>query len=331
MSNLYCPPEHIKCIAVLGTGSVGASWIALFLAHGYRIQAYDPAPDAEQKTHDFVINAWPALLELDIAKVPVPPIECIRFFDSAVDAVRDADVIQENTPEKPEVKNPILETVSAVSGPEIPIISSTGGIPPSQLQSVCRHPERVVVIHPFNPTHLMPLVEVVGGAQTSDAVIEWAMALATWLGKQPVRLNHEASGHMTNRLQFALVREAVACLLDGTASAQDIDNAIRYGLGTRWAVMGSFMSIHLAGGNGGARSILSHAASAIEDWWTPKPQPRLTPDVIERLAQAGEEVTRGQPISDWIQWRDEQLLDVLKLQRSSAAQEPASPTPPRST
>ena len=289
----FCPPRDIRTIAVLGTGSVGASWIALFLAHGYGIHACDPAPNAPLKTRDFVIQAWPALFELGIAKQAAPPLEKISFFDSIVEAVRDVDVVQENAPEKPEIKSAILETVSGATKANVPIISSTGGIPPTLLQSVCQHPERVVVIHPFNPTHLMPLVEIVGGEKTSETTIEWAIALATHLGKQPIRLNHEASGHMTNRLQFALVREAMACLLDGTASAQDIDNAIRYGLGTRWAVMGSFMSIHLAGGEGGAKAILSHAAQAIEEWWTPKPQPRLTPDVIERLAQAGDEAVNG--------------------------------------
>lgn len=323
MSAFFCPPDQIKTVAVLGTGSVGASWITLFLAHGYRVQAFDPAPDAEKKTHDFVWNAWPALVKLDIASSSSPPLELVSFFASAVEAATGADVIQENVPEKPDVKNPILEAVSKITGPDVPIISSTGGIPPSQLQSVCRHPERVVVVHPFNPTHLMPLVEIVGGSQSSKEVIEWAVSLASHLGKVPIRLNQEASGHMTNRLQFALIREAVACLLDGTATAQDIDNAIRYGLGPRWAIMGCFMSLELAGGAGGVRSILSHAASAIEEWWTPKPQPRLTPDVIDRLSEAGNEVTRERPLSDWIQWRDEQLLEVLKLQRSSAAQEPA--------
>jgi carnitine 3-dehydrogenase len=324
LASQLIPPEQIKSIAVIGTGSVGASWASLFLAHGIEVLAHDPAPGAQDKMRAFVQGAWPALVELNIARSTTPPLERIRFFDTAAQAAAQADAVQENVYELIEVKSKILKEISEATGPNTPILTSTGGIPPTQLQAFCRHPERLVVVHPFNPTHLMPLIEVVGGKQTSEPIIEWAIALARYLGKQPIRINAETVGHMTNRLQFALMREAVACLLDGTASAQDIDNAVRYGLGPRWALMGGFMTLHLAGGPGGTRGILSHAAGAVEQWWTSKPQPKLTPDVIDKLASAGEAVSKDLPVADWVKWRDAQLVEVLKLQHSAARQEPGA-------
>ena len=309
-------------MAVIGTGSVGASWAALFLAHDIAVIAHDPSPGAEQRARDFVTDAWPALVDLGVAQVQTPPLDKLRFVATAAEAARAADLAQENTPEKPELKARILAEIDGAATPDKIILSSTGGIPPSQLQEACTHPERVVVVHPFNPCHLISLVEVVGGKRTAPEVIEWAIDFARYVGKQPIRLNVEASGHMTNRLQFALVREAVRCLIEGIASAKDIDAAVRYGLGPRWALMGSLLTLHLAGGPGGMQGILDHAGKAIEEWWTPMSRPRLTLDVKARLVAASREVSDGQPIADWVAWRDEQLVHVIKLQTASESSEP---------
>jgi len=316
-------PEDIGSVAVIGTGSVGASWASLFLAHGMTVVAHDPAPGAEERARDFVAKAWPALLDLGVAKTDRPALQALRFVASAAEAARSADLIQENIPEKPDLKARLLAEIDAAATPDKIILSSTGGIPPTALQASCTHPERLVVVHPFNPSHLIPLVEVVGGRHTDPAVVDWAIAFARMLGKHPIRLNVEANGHMTNRLQFALVREAVACLVEGVASASDIDTAVRYGLAPRWMLMGGLMTLHLAGGPGGMKGILDHAGAAIEEWWTPMCQPRLTPAVKARLEQAAVEVSAGAPVADWIRWRDENLVNVLKLQHESEAQEPS--------
>ena len=318
----YLRPQDLRTVAVVGTGSVGASWAALFLAHGLDVVAFDPSPGAEARAHDFVAQAWPALLALGLVKTNTPTPPLMRFVASAAEAARAADLIQENTPEKPVLKAQVLAELDAAAAPHKIILSSTGGIPATQLQATCQHPERVVVVHPFNPSHLLPLVEVVGGQHTAPAVVAWAMDFARWLGKQPIQLNVEAPGHLTNRLQFALVREAVACLLDGVASARDIDLAVRYGLGPRWTLMGSLLTLHLAGGPGGMKGILDHAGAAIESWWTPRSQPQLTPEVKAQLAAAGQEVSQGQPIADWVQWRDDNLVAMLQLQQAGAATEP---------
>lgn len=323
---LRCAPDAVRRVAVLGTGSVGASWAALFLAHDMEVVAFDPAPGAEDRARDFVTRAWPALREIGAARVAIPPLARMRFAATAVEAVHGADLVQENVLEYPDLKTRLIGEVDAVLPADVVIASSTGGVPPSQLQAACRHPARVVVLHPFNPAHLMPLVEVVGGERTAPAVIDWAMAFARRLGKQPVRLHREKTGHMTNRLQFALVREAVACYLEGMASAEDIDRAVRYGLAPRWALMGSLATLHLAGGAGGMRGILEHTHAAIEQWWTPSAVPALTPDVIARLAVAGDAAARGQPIADWVRFRDAGLVEVVKLQQALAPAEPGAPS-----
>lgn len=318
----YLAPQEIRSVAVIGAGAVGANWAALFLARGMRVLANDPAPGAEERARALIVAAWPPLRDLGIASTALPPLENMRFVATPAEAAKLADLVQENIPEKTDVKAEVLAQLDEAATPDKIILSSTGGIPPTQLQASCRNPERLVVMHPFNPSHLIPLVEVVGGKQTDESVIEWAMAFARHMGKQPVRINVEATGHMTNRLQFALVREAVACLVDGIASARDIDAAVRYGLGPRWTLMGSLLTLHLAGGAGGMKGILDHAGKAIEEWWTPRSQPQLTSDVKERLVLAGEEVSQGETIQAWEAWRDRNLVEVIRLQKASEAGEP---------
>jgi len=322
----YPPPDSVRSIAVIGTGSVGASWATLFLARGLEVWAYDAGKDAQKKAETFVTSAWPALVALGATANKAPPLANLRFTASAETAAEAAEVIQENISEDPELKCRMLARLDAVADRSKVILSSTGGIPPTRLQTSCSCPERVVVLHPFNPTHLMPLVEVVGGEKTSAEVVAWAMAFARYLGKEPIQLNTEASGHMTNRLQFALVREAISCLLDGIASASDIDKAIRYGLAPRWVLMGSLLTLHLAGGAGGMRGILDHTGPAIEEWWTPRSIPHLDEATKDRLVEAASEVAKGASIEQWIQWRDAHLVDVMKLQASSFARSKHSTT-----
>jgi carnitine 3-dehydrogenase len=315
-------PKLIKTIAVIGTGSVGASWASLFIAKGIKVQAYDRQTDAEQKTRAFVEEAWPALRELGITLLAKPDFSLLKFFGAVKDTVQDVDLVQENVYEDLVSKREILlEIESAISNTTL-IISSTGGIPPTELQKDCRVPGRFVVLHPFNPSHLIPLVEVVGGDKTEPEVVTWALEFARFLQKEPVQVKMETSGHLTNRLQFALVKEAIACLVEGVASASDIDRAVRYGLAPRWMLMGSLLTLHLAGGKGGMKGILDHAGQAIESWWTPRIVPKLDEAMIQLLANISAEVSAKQEVKDWIKWRDEQLVNVLKLQVQSHQTEP---------
>ena len=315
-------PEQIRTIAVIGTGSVGASWASLFLARGIRVQAYDRHPEARQKAEEFVRAAWPALHRLGMTPLPEPDLGLMTFATSIADAAQGADMVQENVYEDLELKAEVLAAIEAAVSDQTVIISSTGGIPPSAMQRACRRPERLVVVHPFNPSHLIPLVEVVAGDQTAPEVVDWAMAFSRHMHKEPVQVQREASGHLTNRLQFALVREAVACLSEGLASASDIDRAVRFGLAPRWLLMGSLLTLHLAGGRGGMKGILDHAGQAIESWWTPRVTPKLDEQLIGMLDRISAEVAHSHPVQDWIHWRDEQLVDVLQLQYRSQRSEP---------
>lgn len=327
MSTLICPAlASLKRVGVIGMGSVGLGWSSLFLARGVAVHAYDPAGGAQERAHRFIEAAWPALKDLGVASRDSPPFELLAFESSAAVAAARGDLVQENVFEKPALKATVLAEIGAAAPGRI-IMSSTGGIPPSDLQRDCPQPERFVVVHPFNPPHLIPLVEVVGGQQTDPAVIDWAIDFCRWMGKIPIRINAEAIGHMTNRLQFALVREAVACLREGMASAQDIDAAVRFGLAPRWMLMGSLMTLHLAGGPGGMAGILDHAGAAIEQWWTPRLVPKLSdPEVRERLVAAGKDIAGESDIQSWIRWRDQQLVHVLKLQQGSRTGEPGEGT-----
>ena len=315
----YRAPEAIELVGVIGTGAVGASWIALFLAHGMRVLAHDPAPGAELRARSFVADAWPALMELLGTPERALPDTGLRFLDSVEEVAESAQLIQENGPERPELKARIISAIDAAASADKIILSSTGGIFPSALQKDCRHPERFVVVHPFNPAHLIPLVEVVGGAATAPEVCAWAMAFARRCGKQPILLQREATGHLTNRLQFALLREAVHCLAEGIATATDIDDAVRYGLGPRWALMGGLLTMHLAGGAGGMQGILDHAGDAIEGWWAALGQPHLDGPTRAKLLAAAEEVANGHSIAEWVEWRDRNLTEMVKLIRQQGA------------
>ncbi len=309
----YIAPEKVSTVGVVGTGSVGASWITLFLARGLKVVAFDSANNAEITARGFIEAAWPALMELLGTPNFAIPFENFSFSTSLEELARKSDVIQENVPERPSLKAEILKTIDTNATPEKVIISSTGGIPPTVLQAACSYPERFVVVHPFNPTHLIPLVEVVGGEKTAPEVVEWAMQFSRFVGKHPIQLKKEANGHMTNRLQFALLREAVHCLVEGIASPVDIDDAVKYGLGPRWTLMGSLLTLHLAGGQGGMKGILDHAGDAIDGWWSALGQPQLTVEVREKLVVASKEIAQGHSVSEWVEWRDENLIKVLKL------------------
>lgn len=316
--------QHSKLtsIAEIGVGTVGASWSALMLARGLNVRAFDPAPGAEEKAISLIRGAWPSLVDLQIAIDSTPPLDRFSFHPTIEEAVATADVVQENTPEVVENKKAVLAQIGAATDPSVIILSSTGGMIPTELQELCPHPERLVVFHPFNPTHLIPLVEVVPGTKTAPELTDWALEFARFLGKRPVQLNAEIVGFMTNRLQFALVREAVRCIVEGVASPRDVDAAVRYGLAPRWMLMGGVQTLHLAGGYGGMRAILDHAGPAIENWWRPGEEIRLTETVKSMLVDAGVELSNDSEIENWMAWRDSELVPLLHAQSAAEHSQP---------
>jgi carnitine 3-dehydrogenase len=306
------PQEPPKRIGLIGTGSVGSGWAAIYIARGYEVVACDPAPDAEPRLHAFIADTWDALQRIGFATEKRMPDGKLTFARNAGAVAAASDFVQENAPENLALKQQVYAEIEDAAPPTLVIGSSTGGIPPTQLQAKMHHPERLIVCHPFNPPHLMPLIEVIGGEKTAPEVVDWALRFFTALGKKPVRVDKEVTAFLTNRLQFALLREAVHCVAEGIASPQAIEDAMRYGLGPRWAVMGALTTLTLAGGEGGMPHVLT-IAPELQKWMDACGTPKLTdPDVQKKLIAAAEDITGGRPLSELMAWRNERLVDLLR-------------------
>ena len=306
------PQEQPRRIGLVGTGSVGSGWAAIYLARGFEVVACDPAPDAEDRLRAFVANTWDALQRIGFATADRVPDGNISFAPDAGAVAASSDFVQENAPEDLALKQKVYAEIEEAAPATLVIGSSTGGIPPSPLQAKMRHPERLIVCHPFNPPHLVPLVEIIGGEKTAPEVVDWALRFFAALGKKPIRVDKEVTAFLTNRLQFALLREAIHCVAEGIASPQAIEDAMRYGLGPRWAVMGPLTTLTLAGGEGGMPHVLK-MASELQKWMDACGTPQVTsPEVQARLIAAAEAITAGRSLPDIIAWRNERLVDLLR-------------------
>ncbi|MGH6942958.1 MAG: 3-hydroxyacyl-CoA dehydrogenase NAD-binding domain-containing protein [Geminicoccaceae bacterium] len=301
--------QEIERVAVIGAGTIGASWAALFLSRGLRVALWDPAPDTEVRVRAFVARAWPTLERLGLSPEADPTLFTIHA--DPADAVKGAGFVQESGPEDLATKRALLARLEPALEPAAIVASSTSGLMPSELQEGRLGPERYVVGHPFNPPHLIPLVEVVGGRDTDPRVLERALAFYSALGKRSIKVLRERPGHVANRMQAALYREAIHLVLEGVARIEDVDAAIAYGPGIRWAIMGPHMSHHLAGGAAGLRHLLEHIGPGLERWWSDLGEVHLTPDVIERLVAAFAEA-ETRPIAALEAERDALLLGLLE-------------------
>jgi 3-hydroxyacyl-CoA dehydrogenase len=290
----------IKTVAVVGTGVIGASWAALFLAHGLDVVATDPAPGAEER------------LRADVAATGIAAPDQLTFVADVAEAVADADFVQENGPEREDVKHAVFAALDAAAPQDVVLASSSSGMLPSAIAKACTlHPERVLVGHPFNPPHLLPLVEVVPGEKTGEAAVDQAMAFYTALGKKPIRLRHELPGHVANRLQAALWREAYSLVDRGVATVADIDTAISNGPGLRWAVLGPFAGQHLSGGPGGIAHVLEHLGPPTEAWWRDMGDPSLTPELVDKIVAGVDEELGAIEPAELVARRDAVLRTLL--------------------
>jgi carnitine 3-dehydrogenase len=297
----------VQRVAVVGTGVIGASWAAHFLAHGLDVVATDPSPGAEQRLRSDVAAIWPTLTP---AAGGSP--ERLAFTPDPAEAVADADFVQENGPEREDVKHQLFAVLDAAARPEVVLASSSSGMLPSVIARGCpRHPERVVIGHPFNPPHLIPLVEVVPGEKTSEQAVETALTFYTAVGKKPIRLRQELPGHVANRLQAALWQEAYSLVERGVATVADIDTAIAQGPGLRWAVLGPFANQHLSGGPGGIAHVLEHLGPPTERWWRDLGQVTLTPELIAKLVAGVDEELAGVDPAELVARRDAVLTALL--------------------
>jgi 3-hydroxyacyl-CoA dehydrogenase len=312
MSDINRP---IRQIAIIGTGVIGASWAALFLAKGLDVVATDVAPDAETKLRDFVDAAWPALERLGLS--PGASRSRLSFTPNLPTAIRDADLVQENGPERIDFKQKLYRQLDESLPADVIIASSSSGLTMSAIQSDCPlHPERCVIGHPFNPPHLVPLVEIVGGAKTSEATIRRASEFYAGLGKQAVRLRKEVPGHVANRLQAALAREVYHLVAEDVVSVADIDKALCWGPGLRWGIMGQVMLNHLGGGQGGIEHFFQQFTGPLTAWWKTLGSPVLTPAVQAKLAAGLHEEVGSRSIAELEAQRDEVLLGLLELRKN---------------
>ena len=305
--------EGIERVAVLGTGTIGASWAAYFLSRGLSVAASDPAPGAGAALRRAIDRAWPALDRLGLAPGAAP--FRLTFDPDPVAAVHGAGWVQENGPERIDVKVALFAAISAVLPPETIIASSSSTLLPTAMQARCVHPGRLLLGHPFNPPHLIPLVEVVGGAQTSPQAVERAMRFYAGIGKHPIRLHKELPGHVSNRLQAAVWREAAYLVDQGVVSVTDVDAAISEGPGLRWALMGPMLTFHLAGGAGGLRYLMDHIP--VDALWPSLGTPDMTPEFRDALIDGVVEEAGGRSIAALADDRDRKLVAILERLRQA--------------
>src|ERR1700758_2089303 len=276
--------KPVQRIAIVGTGTIGASWATHYLARGFDVTATDPAPGAEAALRSYVEGAWEGVKTLGLA--PGASIDRLKFPSDMPAALADADFVQENAPERPELKIKLFADIDAATPRDSIIPASSSGITMSVMQAECAHPERTVIGHPFNPPHVIPLVEVVGGTKTAPETIEDTMAFYAAIGKKPVLLHKELPGHVGNRLQAALYREVMHLIQQGVLSVADADDAVSWGPGLRWGVMGPSLQWHLGGGPGGIEHFMEHIMGPMETWMKVLGTPNITPELKQTVAEA---------------------------------------------
>ena len=300
-------------IALVGGGVIGGGWAGRLVENGIDVIIYDPHPQAEQRVQDVLENAERAWGRLTLA----PRFRgTVSFASSIRETVRDAEVIQESAPEDEALKRRLLSEIDAHAQPEALVCSSTSGLLPTKLQADMAHPERFVVGHPFNPVYLLPLVEVVAGERTSEYTVKCAMSFYASLAMKPLHVRKEIDGFVADRLLEALWREALWLVHDDIATAEEVDDAIRYGAGLRWAQMGTFMTYRMAGGEEGMRHFLEQFGPALEWPWTKLTDvPELTEELINKIAAQSDAQAEGRSVRELERLRDDNLVALLQALR----------------
>ena len=301
----------VRRIAIVGTGVIGASWAAQFLARGLDVIATDPAPNAEANLRKYVDDAWPALTAIGLS--PKSSRERLSFTADMKEAVSEADLVQENAPERSDFKIKLFADIDGATPPESILASSSSSLTMTVIQSGCKRPERCVIGHPFNPPHIIPLVEVVGGDKTSPETIQRAIAFYASIGKKPVHLRKAFPGHVANRLQAALYREVIYLIQQGVLSVADADVAVCYGPGLRWGVMGPSLQWHVGGGQGGIQHFMEQLMDPLTGLMKAIGNPDVTPELKKTIVDGVLQEAGGRSVKQLAQEEDEALVGLLKL------------------
>ena len=297
----------VRTITCVGAGTIGGGWAAYFLARGFRVKVWDPAPDAELKLRRLIDAAWPALTTLGLHSDADP--HNVTVHTDLAEAVRGAGFVQESAPEALELKQDLLARIDAVTPAGVVIASSTSGYGMTEMATRAADPSRLVVGHPFNPPYLIPLVEVVGGEATSSATVEWTSEFYDHIGKSVITMDREVPGFIANRLQEALWREALHMIDAGEATVEQIDRSITDGPGLRWPIHGPMVTFHLAGGPGGMAHMLDHFGPSLKSPWTRLDAPELT-EKLRNDVVAGVDAADPRPIDELIAERDEAIIAI---------------------
>ena len=303
-------------VGLLGGGVIGGGWAARFVLNGVDVRLFDPDPEAPRKIDEVMNNARRAWEHLTTA--PLPPEGRIEFVSTPEAAVEGVGFVQESAPERLDLKQSLLTRASRASQADVVVASSTSGLLPTELQRGMAHPERFVVGHPFNPVYLLPLVEVCGGETTVPSTNERAAEIYRAIGMRPLMLAKEIDGFVADRLLEALWREALWMVNDGIATAEQIDDAIRFGAGLRWSFMGTFLVYRIAGGEAGMRHFMEQFGPALQWPWTKLTDvPELTADLLDTLESQSDAQAAGQSIRQLERLRDTCLVEVMHgLQRA---------------
>ena len=303
-------PSEVSRVATLGGGVIGQSWTVLFLAAGKSVTLFDPDPRVEARVREAVEQAWPTLRELGLAQTDGPIGELV-VSDNAPAAVADAEFVQESVPERIALKHELYAEIEPVLPDGVVVASSASGLTLTELQEGWQDPGRLVLGHPFNPPHLIPLVEVMGNTRTNVGVIDWTRAFYESMGKVTIEVKKEVPGHVANRLQAALWREVVHLVNEGVASVNDIDTAVSSGPGLRWAVMGPTRLFHLGAGDGGLSAFCERYEDSFNRWWDDLGAPHLDQVAEDRLVAGLRQDPSADDVAILAAQRDQVLTAVV--------------------
>jgi carnitine 3-dehydrogenase len=302
--------QNVKTIALVGGGVIGGGWATRCLANGVDVVVTDPRAESRDYVKQMIDDAWPVLEDAGlVSKTPGR----LTFVDNIATAVSEADFVQENVPEREDVKIAVHKEISQHARRDVVIASSSSGLLPSRLQTQCEHPERLLIGHPFAPVYLLPLVEVVGSEQTSMEAIRQAGAFYRAVGMRPLHVRREIEAYIADRLQESLYREALHLINDGIATVSEIDAAVTGGPGLRWAFMGTFLAWHLGGGPGGMRHTIEQFGPALELPWSHMKAPELTEELKRRIVDGCEEESGVRKFSEMEKRRDRCLAEIQKV------------------
>ena len=302
--------QSINTVGIVGAGLIGSGWASRCLARNINVIAYDPSPDGESVIRSHIENAWHALKKLGFDPNNAGQ---FSFTNDLRELCENVDYIQENAPDSLAIKSSLHQDIDRFAKPDIIIASSSSGLLPSDIQKGTNHPDRIVIGHPFNPVYILPLVEIVRGSQTSDTTAQYAARFYRDIGMYPLMVRKEVEGYISDRLQEAVWREALHLVSDDIASTRDIDDAIVYGPGLRWAIMGTCLTFHLAGGEQGMKHMLEQFGPALQLPWTHLKAPELTQSLADKMIEGTRTQAEGHSVQELERLRDNCLIEILDV------------------